>query len=152
MTPTTIGIVVFACTFAAALVGIWLRTIVPTHHLDADSRDTVKLGIGLVATMTALVLGLVTAYAKSSFDAVDTSVKQIATDILTLDRLLARYGPETKEIRGALRQAVADRIDTTWPLRPSPKRFAVSPRAMMLNGRSNPARWTSRRRCLRADG
>jgi Protein of unknown function (DUF4239) len=74
-----------------------------------------KLGIGLVATMTALVLGLVTASAKSSFDSVNTAVKQTAMDLLTLDRLLARYGPETGEIRGALQHAVANRIDTIWP-------------------------------------
>jgi hypothetical protein len=115
MNPTIVGIIVFACTLGGALVGNWLRTILPDHHLDDESRDTVKLGIGLIATMTALVLGLVTASAKSSFDAMDTAVKHTAMDILTLDRLLARYGPETGEIRGALQQAVASRIDTMWP-------------------------------------
>ena len=115
MNPTVVGMIVFACTLAGALVGNWLRTRLPEHHLDAESRDTVKLGIGLVATMTALVLGLVTASAKSSFDAVDTTVKNTATDILTLDRLLARYGPETGEIRGALQHALARRIDMIWP-------------------------------------
>ena len=59
------------------------------------------MSVGLVATMTALVLGLVTASAKSSFDAVDTAVKQTATQLLTLDRVLARYGSETGEIRKA---------------------------------------------------
>ena len=84
-----------------ALLGMWLRTALPEHHLDAESKDTVKVGIGLIATMTALVLGLVTASAKSSFDAVDTAVKQTAIEILTLDRVLARYGSETGEIRRA---------------------------------------------------
>lgn len=73
------------------------------------------VGIGLIATMTALVLGLVTASAKSSFDALDIAVKQTATEILALDRLLARYGPETGEIRAALQHAVARRIDMIWP-------------------------------------
>ena len=76
MHATIIGLIVFACTFAGALLGMWLRTVLPERQLDADSRATVKLGIGLIATMTALVLGLVTASAKSSFDAVDTGVKQ----------------------------------------------------------------------------
>lgn len=115
MNPTIVGTIVFACTLGGALVGNWLRTILPDHHLDDESRDTVKLGIGLIATMTALVLGLVTASAKSSFDAMDTAVKHTAMDVLTLDRLLARYGPETGEIRGALQHAVASRIDTMWP-------------------------------------
>jgi len=103
MNPTIIGTIVFACTLGGALGGIWLRTILPEHHLNDESRDTVKLGIGLIATMTALVLGLVTASAKSSFDAVATAVKHTAMDILILDRLLARYGPETGEIRGTFR-------------------------------------------------
>ena len=115
MSPIVVGMIVFACTLAGALIGDQLRRTWSRNHIDEESRDTVEMAIGLIATITALVLGLVTASAKSSFDAVDTSVKEIATDILTLDRLLARYGPETKEIRVALRQAVADRIDTTWP-------------------------------------
>ena len=63
----SVGIIVFTCTFAGALLGMWLRAALPEHWLAAESRDTVKVGIGLIATMTALVLGLVTASAKSSF-------------------------------------------------------------------------------------
>jgi hypothetical protein len=85
------------------------------HHLDADARDAVKTGIGLVATMTALILGLITASAKSSYDEVNLAVESGARDILTLDRLLARYGPETRELRGAFKDAVARRIDMVWP-------------------------------------
>jgi len=61
MKPTIVGMIVFVCTCGGALVGNWLRTTLPEHHLNDESRDTVKLGIGLIATMTALVLGLVTA-------------------------------------------------------------------------------------------
>jgi len=115
MNPTTVGIIVFVCTFGGALLGMWLRAVLPEHHLDPDSKDTVKIGIGLVATMTALVLGLVTASAKSSFDAVDTAVKQTAIQVLTLDRVLARYGSETDEIRKGLKHAIGARIDMIWP-------------------------------------
>jgi hypothetical protein len=93
---------------------MWLRIALPEHHLNDASRDTVKLGAGLIATMTALVLGLVTASAKTSFDNVNAAVRNTAIDILTLDRLLARYGPETREIRGVLQQVIASRIDTIW--------------------------------------
>src|SRR5262245_57729470 len=115
MHPTIISIIVFTCTFGGALLGMWLRTAVPAHHLDAASRDTVKVGVGLIATMTALVLGLVTASAKSSFDAVNTAVKQTASEILALDRVLARYGSETGEIRTGLQHAIGARIDMIWP-------------------------------------
>jgi hypothetical protein len=94
---------------------MWLRSVLPERQLDAESRATVKLGIGLIATMTALVLGLVTASAKNSFDAVDTGVKQTATQVLALDRVLARYGSETAEIRKDLQRTVGARIDTIWP-------------------------------------
>ena len=115
MNPTIIGMIVVACTFGGALVGMWLRTVLPDNHLDAESRDVVKVGIGLVATMTALVLGLVTASAKSSFDTMDTAVKRSAVEVLALDRVLARYGTETGEIRKGLQRAVGARIDTIWP-------------------------------------
>jgi len=115
MNSISIGTLVFACTFGGALAGIWLRAALPEHHLSSESKDTVKLGIGLIATMTALVLGLVTASAKSSFDDVTKAFKHTAADILALDRTLARYGPEAKEIRQALHDTVQLRLELIWP-------------------------------------
>jgi len=115
MHPTGVGIVVFSFTFGGALVGMRLRTALPAHHLDDETRETVKVGIGLIATMTALVLGLVTASAKSAFDGLDTTVKHTAADLLSLDRTLARYGPETREIRASLEDSVGRRIEEVWP-------------------------------------
>ena len=74
-----------------------------------------RLGMGLVATMTALLLGLVTASARSSFDAQDNAFRTSAVNILTLDRHLARYGEETQPTRELIRRALAYHIDTTWP-------------------------------------
>ncbi|MCW5889222.1 MAG: DUF4239 domain-containing protein [bacterium] len=106
---------VSACALAGALGGMWLRTVLPAHHLDGETRDTVKVGIGLVATMTALVLGLITASAKSSFDGVDAAVKEAALNVLSLDRMLARYGPETAPLRATLKEALDHRIAMIWP-------------------------------------
>jgi hypothetical protein len=115
MNPTVISVIALACTLAGIVAGMTLRAVLPPHHLTEESRDTMKLGIGLIATMTALVLGLVTASAKSSFDAVDAAIRNSAMEILTLDRLLARYGPETRQIREGFRRAVGGRIDRVWP-------------------------------------
>lgn len=115
MNPTVVGVIVFACTFGGVLLGMWLRLVLPQHHFDAESKDTVKLGIGLVATMTALVLGLVTASAKGTYDAMDSAVKQGAIQALTLDRALARYGPESAPIRSGLQTALGARIEMIWP-------------------------------------
>ena len=115
MNPILIAAVVLAFTFGGALLGLWIRTKLPEHHVIDATKDTVKLGIGMVATMTALVLGLVTASAKNSFDSVDSAVKHTAIDLLTLDRLLARYGPEAAPTRSALKTAVGGKIEQLWP-------------------------------------
>jgi hypothetical protein len=135
--PTIVGFIVFACTFAGMLLGMWLRTTLPARQLDAESTDTVKVAIGLIATITALVLGLVTASAKSSFDAVDTGVKQAALQILALDRALARYGPETGEIREGLQRILGVRMDMIWP--PGASKLA-SPEPMRPGSASGPER------------
>jgi hypothetical protein len=115
MNSFLVGSIVFACTFGGAMLGMWLHSALPKHHIDSDSKDTVKVGIGLIATMTALVLGLVTASAKGTFDSVDKAVKQTSIEILALDRALARYGPETAEIRAMLKDVIGTRIDKIWP-------------------------------------
>jgi hypothetical protein len=75
----------------------------------------VRLGMGLVATMTALLLGLVTAAAKGSFDSQDLAIRNAAAGMLSLDRLLARYGPETQPIRAEFRALAAARFNEIWP-------------------------------------
>jgi hypothetical protein len=106
---------VFACTIAGVLVGFWLRKHLPEHHLDNETQDSVKQVSGLIATMTALILGLVTASAQDSFTTIGKAVEHSAADIMALDRLLARYGPETAAIRSALHRAVDKRIGQIWP-------------------------------------
>jgi hypothetical protein len=96
------------------LVGMWLRAHLPPHHLDNDTQNSVKEVNGLIATITALVLGLVTASAQDSFSKVGAAVEHTAADVVALDRLLARYGPETREIRGTLKHAVERRIHAIW--------------------------------------
>lgn len=113
--PILAASAIFACAFGGALAGLWLRRRLPDEHVTADARDVVKLGIGLVATLTALVLGLVTASAKSAFDLQDGAVKASAANVLLLDRTLARYGPETRPIRALVRATLERRLETTWP-------------------------------------
>lgn len=115
MDPIAVGSLVFVCTFGGALGGIWLRKLLPERHLTEDSKATVRVSIGLIATMTALVLGLVAAEAKSSFDSVTATVRNAAADVVVLDRVLARYGPESQAAREALYHVVAVRLDMTWP-------------------------------------
>jgi hypothetical protein len=105
--------IVFACVFGGALLGMFLRERLPEHHLDADSKDVVKLGMALVATMSALLLSLLIASAKGSYDAQSREVMQMAAGIVELDRVLSLYGPESKAARDALRQTVLS-VDRNW--------------------------------------
>jgi hypothetical protein len=115
MSSVALSSVVFACVFGGAVSGILLRSALPQHHLSVDSRDGVKLGMGLVATMAALVLGLLVSSAKSSYDTQSAELTQMSANVIFLDRLLAHYGPETKEARNLLRGGVVDSLDRIWP-------------------------------------
>lgn len=115
MDSMVVGGVTFACTFGGALLGMWLRTVLPEAHISGDSKDVMKLGTGLLATISALVLGLLIASAKSSFDAQRVGFQQITTNMILLDRSLANYGPEAKEARELLRTNVATMITYLWP-------------------------------------
>ena len=114
MNYIVIRLVVFACTFGGALLGVFLRAVLPERHLSADSKDTVRLGMGLVATMVALVLGLLVASAKNFYDAQSNELTQMSANVILLDRALAHYGPETKEARDLLRGAVVRTLDLIW--------------------------------------
>lgn len=111
MNAIAISSIVFGCVSGGALLGMYLRAVLPQEHLSNDSKDVVKMGMGLVATMSALVLSLVISSAKSSFDALSSELRKAASEIILLDRTLALYGPETKEARELLRGTVAAVLD-----------------------------------------
>jgi hypothetical protein len=115
MSAIVISAIVFACVFGGATLGVLFRTILPNRHLSDESKETVKLGMGLVATMSALVLGLLVSSAKGFYDTQSTDLTQMSANVVMLDRLLAHYGPETKETRDLLRVAVAANLDQIWP-------------------------------------
>jgi hypothetical protein len=110
-----VAAVLFAFLVGAALLGRCVHRYLPEDHLSADSRDSVKLAMGLLATMTALVLGLLVSSAKDGYDTKRSVVIQMAAKVAFLDRVLALYGPETAEARGDLRAAVADSVRRIWP-------------------------------------
>jgi len=113
--PVETSTIIFAFIFGGAMLGMWLHGVLPEHHLNDESKDVVKLGVGLIGTMTALLLGLLVASAKSSYDARSSELTQMAANTILLDRVLAHYGSETGEIRGMLKFAVAQWIDQVWP-------------------------------------
>jgi hypothetical protein len=113
--PINIGWIVLVCIFGGALLGMALRLILPKHHLSNDSKDVIKLGMGLTATMSALVLALLIASAKSSYDAQKNELTQLSANVILLDRMLAHYGPETRTARDLLHGYAALMVDQLWP-------------------------------------
>ena len=114
MNAAVIGGLAFAGIFGTTLLGMRLRAALPDHHLSAETKETVRLGMGLVATMTALLLGLLIATAKGSYDAQRGQVIQMAGKIGYLERVLSIYGPETTVILPLLRTSTEGLIQKLW--------------------------------------
>jgi hypothetical protein len=111
MNHVVIALISFIVVFGSALACSYLGAVLPQHHLSDESSSVVKLATGLLATLAALVLGLLISSAKGSFDTTNGEVVRSAVDIVRLDRVLAKYGPETHDIRDHLRSNTAASID-----------------------------------------
>jgi hypothetical protein len=123
------GALVFACLFGAGLLGVRVRAALPEDHLSSDTKDAVKVGMGLVATMAALVLGLLVASTKGAYDTQKSEVAQMAAKIVFLDRVLANYGSEAAESRDLLRRTVGSAINRMWPGRKASQAAQLDPSA-----------------------
>lgn len=106
---------VFMIVFGGALIGMALRRSLPEDHLSSDAKDVVKLAIGLIATMAALVLGMLVSTAKSSYDTRKNEVAEMSSRIVAIDQLLASYGPEAKGVRAALGEVIVVGLNRIWP-------------------------------------
>ena len=106
--------IAFALIFSGALLGMLLRLVLPEPHLSSDTKDVVRLSTGLIATLAALVLGLLVASAQGSFQTQSTQIKQITANVILLDNILARSGPEAQPVRVLLRGAVKTLVERVW--------------------------------------
>jgi hypothetical protein len=115
MNPVELSLIAFVIILGGALLGTFIRPFLSEHHLSTDSRDVMKLGTSMIATMAALVLSLLISSAKGTFDRIKNDVNQLAADVVLLDRNMALYGPETREARDILRHTVINTIQRIWP-------------------------------------
>ena len=115
MNALWIALLSFACVFGAALLGLLCRRFLPEHHLSDESRATVDRTIRVIVTLAALVLGLLVASAKGSYDAISDKLQEISADVILLDHTMAQYGPETREARELLRRVAGSMIRARWP-------------------------------------
>ena len=114
MSALTLSGIIFVLTLGGIFLGTLLRRALPKHHLNSHAKDAVRLGAGLTATIAALVLGLLIAAAKGSFDTQTSQVRQITANLILLDNILAQYGPETRAIREQIRSTIDPFADGLW--------------------------------------
>ncbi|WP_454917874.1 bestrophin-like domain [Xanthobacter sediminis] len=115
MQSVMVSAIVFVSLFAGVCAGMvgarWLRE----EHLTKETQEAVKLGVGMVAAMSSLILGLMTASVKGSFDTTARDVQQFATDLITVDVVLRAYGPGADDARKALIAYTSHALAETWP-------------------------------------
>jgi len=114
MRPIVDAAIVLICVFGSGLLGLYLRSVLPPQHLQEESLGMVRLCTGVLATLAALVLGLLVASAKANYDRVSDEVTNAAASIMLLDRTLAQYGDQTHEARGLLRAAVNSTLNSVF--------------------------------------
>jgi hypothetical protein len=114
MSALAISLLVFVSTIAGTLGGMLVRAKLPKDHLSDASQTVVRLGVGLIATMAALVLSLLIASASETYKSARTQISQITAQLILLDRVLAEYGPETTTIRKDLRLAIGPFVTRLW--------------------------------------
>jgi Protein of unknown function (DUF4239) len=115
MDSVAVSSIVFALIFAGSLVGMGLRRALPVEHLGQDAKDSMRLAIGLVATMTGLVLGMLVSSAKSYYDGQKSKVTEMSTEVILLNSCLTAFGPDGDQIRSNAHQTVEAAIDRVWP-------------------------------------
>jgi hypothetical protein len=114
LSSLTLGVIVFACLFGASMLGIFIRSRLPDHHLDSESKDAIRLSTAVVGTLSALALGLLIASAKNVLDKSEAELRTSVARVLLLDRVMAHYGPETKAARQNLQRLVENRLIQGW--------------------------------------
>ena len=117
---TGIGLIAFCCIFGAGVAGLPLHKILPENQRTDATQKTVQTAMNVVAILAALVLGLLIASTKTSFDTRSKEIEQFSANLTLLDRELMHLGHEQKEMRALLHDFTARKIAQTWRTDASP--------------------------------
>ena len=115
MNSYVVATTVFGCVFLASLVGMSLNAILPETHRTQASHDVIKLSTGMISVLASLVLGLLIASVKGSFDTADSQMRSFAANLILLHQTLDDWGPETAKAHALLRDYTARSIEDHWP-------------------------------------
>jgi len=127
MNSIAVSSIVFASIFASGLAGMILRRAIPEDRLGSSEKEVARLVTGLMTTMAAIVLGMLVSSAKASYDGRTNEVAEISSQVITIDRMLSKYGTETAELRGHFRLLVEAGVHRIWPAQ-TPVQVDLKPR------------------------
>ena len=111
MGATSVSLIAFAAMFGGAVLGMGMRVLLPPHHLSSSSRDVIRLCIAILATVSSLVIGLLIASAKTSFDERTSSLRHFVAQAVLVDRAMSRLEPEIAPTRKLFRDVVENRLN-----------------------------------------
>lgn len=114
MDAVVTSFVAFGVIVSGAVAGLLLSRVLPERYLSDQTKDVVRLGVGLIATIAALALGLLIAAANGSFQTQRGYIQRIAADVILIDQLLAQYGAEANSAREEIRRAIGPLVDRVW--------------------------------------
>lgn len=114
MNANLITVIVFGSTSGGAVLGMFIAKKVPAQHLSPESRDVIKLALGTVATLSALVIGLLISTEKTFLDTKDNELREFSANLILLDRQLVHYGPGAEDARQLLKRYARYQLDVTW--------------------------------------
>ena len=115
MDPLTVSILVALLVLAGACLGLHLHRVIPARHLSDETQDVIRLGTGMVSVLASLVLGLLIATVKTSFDGTETAVRAYSADLIVLDETLRDYGDTALAPRRLLRDYTTVLLHSIWP-------------------------------------
>ena len=115
MSAVIIGLLVAACIFAAGIGAMWLHRVLPQDQLSKETQDVVRLGTGMLSVLASLVLGLLIATAKTSYDTTDHEIRSFAADLILLNETLRDYGGAAAVPQSRLRQFTRQMLEDIWP-------------------------------------
>jgi hypothetical protein len=115
MSSIIISILVVVCIFAGGLIGLSLNRVLRPSHLTKETQEVVRLGIGMISVLSSLVLGLLIATAKNSYDTTASAVRTYAAELALLNETLRDYGGDAAKPRDFLREYTERLRDDIWP-------------------------------------
>jgi hypothetical protein len=114
LSAVAVGLIAFGLILASIAIGLTMRKWVPESHISGDSKEVIRLATALIGTMAAVVLALLFASTRTSYEATNSSVGRMTTSVIELDHMLQEYGPEGQALRKALRQDTLTIIASIW--------------------------------------